>query len=137
VEATHRSPRASWRVVAVVAAALVYAWIASGLRPFTHPEAVAVGIPIIAAGVATLASALRAPVAAGPESRRGVLVWRGLLAAFLIWELISYRSSPPRYATLGSIVRGMMRHPFMRWAVWASWAFVGWHLFVRGRGAFK
>ena len=64
-------------------------------------------------------------------------MWRGLLAAFLIWELISYRSSPPRYATLGSIVRGMMRHPFMCWAVWASWAFVGWHLFVRGRGAFK
>ena len=27
------------------------------------------------------------------------------------------------------IVRRMMRHPLMRWAVLASWAFVGWHLF--------
>ena len=30
MEATHRAPRVSWRVVAVVAGALVYSWIASG-----------------------------------------------------------------------------------------------------------
>jgi hypothetical protein len=31
----------------------------------------------------------------------------------------------------------MMRHPFLRWSVYALWAFIGWHLFVRGSGAFK
>src|SRR5947207_9103619 len=67
VEATHRAPRVSWRVVtvvAVVAVALVYSWIASGLRPVMHPEAFAVGIPIVAAGIATLRSASRAGQAA-------------------------------------------------------------------------
>jgi hypothetical protein len=132
VEATHRAPRASWRVVAVVAASLVYAWIASGLRPFTHPEAVAVGIPIIAAGVATLASALRAPVAAGPESRRGVLVWRGLLAAFLIWELISYRSSPREdYPTFSSITDTIMSTHPGRFALFAIWLAIGYGIFRR------
>jgi hypothetical protein len=132
VEATHRAPRASWRAVAVVAAALVYAWIASGLRPFTHPEAVAVGIPIIAAGIPTLASALRAPVAAGPESRRGVLVWRGLLAAFLIWELITYRSLPREdYPTFSSITDTIMSTHPGRFALFAIWLAIGFGIFRR------
>jgi hypothetical protein len=132
VEATHRAPCASWRAVAVVAAALVYAWIASGLRPFTHPEAVAVGIPIIAAGIATLASALQAPVAAGPESRRGVLVWRGLLAAFLIWELITYRSSPREdYPTFSSITDTIMSTHPGRFALFAIWLAIGFGIFRR------
>lgn len=132
MEATHRAPCASWRAVAVVAAALVYAWIASGLRPFTHPEAVAVGIPIIGAGIATLASALQAPVAAGPESRRGVLVWRGLLAAFLIWELITYRSSPREdYPTFSSITDTIMSTHPGRFALFAIWLAIGFGIFRR------
>src|SRR5256886_10902184 len=95
VEATHRAPRVSWRVVAVVAGALAYSWIASGWRPFTHPEAIAVGIPIIAAGIATVRLARRAPDAAVPGGPQGGLGWRGLLAPVLIWGLISYPSSPP------------------------------------------
>jgi hypothetical protein len=132
VEATHRAPHASWRVVAVVAAALAYSWVASDLRPFTHPEAVAVGIPIIAAGIATLASALRAPVAVGPESRRGALVWRGLLAAFLIWELISYRSSTREdYPTFSSITDMIMSTHPGRFALFAIWLAIGYGIFRR------
>ena len=132
MEATHRAPRASWRVVAVVAAALAYAWIASGLRPFTHPEAVAVGIPIIAAGIATLRLARRGPHAAVPESRRGVLVWRGLLAAFLIWELITYRSSPREdYPTFSSITDAIMSTHPGRFALFAIWLAIGYGIFRR------
>jgi hypothetical protein len=43
----------------------------------------------------------------------------------------------PRYATLEGVAARMMRHPVVRWAVWALWAFIGWHLFVRGSGAFE
>ena len=42
-----------------------------------------------------------------------------------------------RYATLDAVVSRLMRHPVARWAVWALWAFIGWHLFVRGSGAFE
>jgi hypothetical protein len=132
VEATHRAPRVSWRVVAVVAAALVYSWIASGLRPFTHPEAIAVGIPIIAAGVAMLLPGRRAGHSATPESRRGVLVWRGLLAAFLIWELISYRSSPREdFPTFSSITDTIMSTHPGRFALFALWLAIGYGIFRR------
>jgi hypothetical protein len=63
-------------------------------------------------------------------------IYAVIAASWVAWGVFT-QVERPRYATLGSIVRGMMRHPLMRWAVWASWAFVGWHLFVRGRGAFK
>jgi hypothetical protein len=132
VEATHRARRVSWRLVAVVAAALVYSWIASGLRPFTHPEAVAVGIPIIAAGMAMLLPGRRAGQAAAPESRRGVLVWRGLLAAFLIWELISYRSSPREdFPTFSSITDTIMSTHPGRFALFAIWLAIGYWIFRR------
>lgn len=132
MEATHRAPRVSWRVVAVVAAALVYSWIASGLRPFTHPEAVAVGMPITAAFIATLRSARRDHDAAVPESRRGVVVWRGLLAAFLIWELISYRSSPRSdYPTFSSITDTIMSTHPGRFAMFAVWLAIGYGIFRR------
>jgi hypothetical protein len=42
-----------------------------------------------------------------------------------------------RYATLDAVVTRLMRFPVARWAVWALWAFIGSHLFVRGSGAFK
>jgi hypothetical protein len=135
VEAAHRAPRVSWRVVAVVAvvaAALAYSWVASGLRPFTHPEAIAVGIPIIAAGIATLRLARRARDAAVPESRRGILVWRGLLAAFLVWEFISYRSSPRvDYPTFSSITDTIMSTHPGRFAMFAVWLAVGYGIFRR------
>ncbi len=64
------------------------------------------------------------------------VIYSVIAASWVAWGVFT-QVERPRYATLGGIVRRMMRHPLMRWAVWASWAFVGWHLFVRGRGAFK
>jgi hypothetical protein len=132
VEATHRSGFVTWRVVAVLVGALAYSWIASGLRPFTHPEAIAVAIPIIAAGIATLRLARRAPATAVPESRRRIWVWRGLLAAFLVWELISYRSSPRvDYPTFSSITDTIMSTHPSRFALFAIWLAVGYGIFRR------
>ncbi len=59
-----------------------------------------------------------------------------IAALWVLWTVFTL-TQRPRYATLGGIVRRMMRHPVMRWVLWASWAFVGWHFFVRGSGAFK
>jgi hypothetical protein len=57
-------------------------------------------------------------------------------AALLAWGVFT-RLRHPRYATLDGIVGRMMRHPALRWGLWFGWAFVGWHFFVRGSGAFK
>jgi hypothetical protein len=126
-----RTRRVSWRVVAVIAAALVYAWIASGLRPFTHPEAVAVAIPLTVTGIALLRP--RSQVrAVDDETRRGTWVWAVLFAALVAWELISFRLSPRvDHPTLSSIADwAMSTHPG-RFAMFATWLAVGYWLFRR------
>jgi hypothetical protein len=63
-------------------------------------------------------------------------VYAAIAALWIVWIVFTYvrRSS---YVTLDSLSARLMRGRIARWIVWASWAFVGWHLFVRGRGAFE
>jgi hypothetical protein len=133
-ETTRRAPRVSLpAAAAIVAVALVYAWFASAFRPFTHPEAAAVAIPIIIAGIAVLRRPTRrAGDAAETGTRRGIWTWRGLLGAFLAWELVSFRLSPRvDHPTISSIAdAAMSTHPG-RFAMFAAWLAVGYWLFTR------
>jgi hypothetical protein len=124
VEATRRSGRATWRIVAVLIGGLAYSWIASGLRPFTHPEEIAVAIPLAVAGIAVL----RVRVA----TSRGTWVWGALFAALVAWELVSYRLSPRvDHPTLSSIADwAMSTHPG-RFGMFAAWLAVGYWVFRR------
>jgi hypothetical protein len=128
VQTGRRFRRATWPVAVVVAAALVYSWIASGLRPFTHPEAVAVAIPLVVGGIAML----RMHPDATDTTRRGTWVWAVLLAALLAWELISFRQSPRSdHPTLSSIADwAMSTHP-SRFVIFAAWLGAGYWLFRR------
>ncbi len=112
----------------MVAAALAYAWIASGLRAFTHPEAVAVAVPIVVGGIAMLR--LHPPTA--DATRRGTWVWVALFAAVVAWELVSYRQSPRvDHPTLSSMADwAMSTHP-SRFVVFVAWLGVGYWLFRR------
>jgi hypothetical protein len=123
-----RVGRVRWPVVAVVGAALVYAWIASGLRPFTHAQAVAVAIPLVVGGIAML----RVPRTGDGVTRRGSWVWAVLFGVLLTWELISYRLSPRvDHPTLSSIADwAMSTHPG-RFVMFAAWLAVGYWLFRR------
>jgi hypothetical protein len=132
---TRRSRRVSWRVVVVVSVALVYAWVASGLRAFTHPEAVAVSIPLVVAGVALLRSQRRidtdgAAVEAVP--RRGTWIWAALFAVLVGWELISFRLSPRAdHPTLSSMADAVMSTHPGRFVVFVAWLAAGYWLFRR------
>jgi hypothetical protein len=132
MEMTRRPRRVSWPAAVIVAVALVYSWIASGLRAFTHPEAVAVSIPLVIAGIALIRSQPRARVAGDRVTGRGTWVWVTLLALLLAWELISYRLSPRvDHPTLSSIAdTAMSTHPG-RFAVFAAWLAAGYWLFRR------
>jgi hypothetical protein len=112
----------------VVAAALVYSWIASGLRPFTHPEAVAVAIPLVVGGIAML----RMHPDDTEAARRGTWIWAALFAALVAWELVSYRLSPRAdHPTLSSIADwAMSAHPG-RFVMFVAWLGVGYWLFRR------
>jgi hypothetical protein len=128
VEATHRAPRVSWRAAAAVAAALAYSWIASGLRPFTYPEAVAVAVPLVVGGLAVL----RMRPGTGSPTRRGTWVWVALFLALLAWELISYRLSPRvDHPTLSSIADWAMSAHLGRFGMFAAWLGAGYWLFRR------
>jgi hypothetical protein len=59
-----------------------------------------------------------------------------IAALWILWIAFTF-THRDRYATLDGLAARLMRGPVARWLVWASWAFVGWHLFVRGRGAFE
>jgi hypothetical protein len=129
MEPTRRSRRVRVSVVAVVAAVLVYAWFASAFRPFTLPEEVMVTIPLVVAVFALLRSR---PAAAedGDDVRRGVWVWRALLAAFLVWELISFVSSPRSdHPTISSIGDWIMSTHAGRFAAFVAWLAAGYGMF--------
>jgi hypothetical protein len=128
-ETARRTPRVSWRVVVVVAA-LAYSWVASGLRPFTHPEAVAVSIPLVAAGIALLRSRPAPGDAAAP--RRGLSVWAALFAALMAWEIVQFFAKPrSEHPTLSSIADAVMSTHPGRFAMFAIWLAVGYWLFRR------
>jgi hypothetical protein len=63
-------------------------------------------------------------------------IYAAIAASWVAWVVFTY-ARLPRFATFGGIVRRWMRRPLWRWILWASWAFVGWHFFARGSGAFK
>lgn len=66
----------------------------------------------------------------------GYTVYAVIAAMAVSWAVFTYVRRP-RYATLDAVVARLMHHPVLRWVVWALWAFIGWHLFVRGQGAFE
>jgi hypothetical protein len=70
------------------------------------------------------------------SSTFGYLVYAGIATVAIVWGVLTHVCRP-RLATLDDAVTRMMRHPVLRWATYALWAFIGWHLFVRGSGAFK
>jgi hypothetical protein len=128
VEATRGFGRARWRLTGGVAVALAYSWIASGLRPFTHPEELAVAIPIIVAGIGVL----RVRGDGGEPAPGGAWIWGALFAVLVAWELISFRLSPRvDHPTLSSIADwAMSTHPG-RFGMFAAWLGVGFWLFRR------
>ena len=128
MESTRPVIRVRWPVVAVVAGALVYSWVASGLRPFTYPERFAVAFPIVIGAIAVL----RIRAADVDGTRRGTWVWGALFGALVVWELISFRLSPRiDHPTLSSISDSIMSTHPGRFGMFAVWLVVGYWLFRR------
>jgi hypothetical protein len=70
------------------------------------------------------------------SSTFGYAVYALIAGLAILWGGLT-QVRRPRYATLDNAVGRVIRHPIARWAVYALWAFIGWHLFVRGSGAFE
>ncbi len=77
---------------ALVFAAGVYAWWATGLRPFTRPSLVVV--PLGGVVAMTLGAVLLPPRTSRPAHGRHAEVWAGLAVAFGLWQLATFLQHP-------------------------------------------
>ncbi len=67
-----------------------YAWWAAGLRPFTWPALIAVGV----AGVAAVAVGARRRARTGASHSGGAVVWAVLVVLLAGWEVAAYVQAP-------------------------------------------
>jgi hypothetical protein len=58
-----------------------------------------------------------------------------ILAVIGLWTVVTARH--PRWMTLPGAVTALTRRRAVRIIVVLGWAWLGWHLFARGSGAFK
>jgi hypothetical protein len=120
-------------------AALVfgYAWFVSGLQSFTAPAFFAVVAPgAVFVAVAEVA-AERSPDRVDPRvSRFGVVLWSGVLALGLSWQLYNYlHGDRSLHPTASSLVNELTaRRPF-RAAVFVAWSAVGYTIARAARRA--
>jgi len=110
-----------------VAAAVVYAWWATGQLPFTAAATVAVGIPV--AGLVALAVVRRPTGTGGREPLRpgAVLPWAGLLAAAVVLEIVGLAlgGRASGVPTLSTVVDHALTWHASRWALFCAWLAAG------------
>ncbi len=103
-----------------MSAVAAYAWWTAGLRPFTWPALVAVGL----AGVGTIAfgTRRRRPIERRAGDANGVLIWAFVFATLVGWELVAYFQQPRAdHPTLSSLA-----DPLIDWRPARALAFLAW-----------
>jgi hypothetical protein len=119
--------------VGLVIAGLGYAWVASGVRTFTHPAEILTGLPIIVVAFMLMRSGRGERDGAGANPARWLAGWAVLLLALSVWELRQLFASPRHdYPTLSSIGDAYLRSSRVAHALaFAAWLGVGWFLVRR------
>lgn len=135
MKSKHGGSRSGWRLLSLIVI-LGYSWLATGLRAFTIPIDVAVGVPtVILLGFSWRRSGLgrvRSDQRDRPP-RSSLLVWSALVGALALWELVAYVSSPRQnHPTLSSISDDITSGHPARAVVFALWLVLGLQLFARG-----
>jgi hypothetical protein len=127
-DATHRERSVTVTVVLIVVG-LGYAWVASGVRTFTHPAEALTGLPIIAVAVGiTVARRARGGrrLASDLPARR-LAGWFALAVVLFLWEMRELFASPRHdYPTMSSIGDAVLRNSRLTHALaFALWLAAG------------
>jgi len=120
-------PRLRWPAIVLVAAALGYAWVGGGLRPFTWPAAVLTTL----GGLAILipAGLRRNAPASVRASREALVAWTVWLAAATGWELWALSMHPrSTHPTISSLLNNAVETHPGRSAALLAWLVLGWWL---------
>jgi hypothetical protein len=135
MKSNHGGGRSGWSLLSMIVV-IGYSWLATGLRPFTIPIDVAVGVPtVLLFGLSWHRSRLGhvQPDQRPRPPRSSVIVWAALVGTLAVWELAAYKASPRHdHPTLSSIADDITSGHPARAVVFALWLGVGLHLFARG-----
>jgi hypothetical protein len=115
-------PRQPIRLALAACVTVAYGWWATGLPPFSTSATVAVVGP---GAVVALVAVGRRPVprtaTARPDTRSG-LIWGGLVAALVGWQLAAWAQGPrSQHPTLSSLVNDALEPRPMRAIAFALW----------------
>lgn len=113
--------------LAALGTATVWAWFASGVRPFTLPAEVLTFVPGFIVLVITLRPRAEPDVVVGRTGRW--VPWVALLAAFTALELSELFSQPrSAHPTLSSLTNTLLDSRPSRFIGYAVWLALGWLL---------
>ena len=110
--------------MAATGAAAAYAWWTAGLRPFTWPALVAVGV----AGVGTivLGTRRRRPCERRDHDANGALIWAIVIVLLIGWELAAYFQHPrSEHPTLSALADGVIDWRPARALAFLTWVALG------------
>ena len=111
--------------LAALPAVVGYAWVATGLRPFTVPSLVAT----LAGGLAAIVVGGRLSSSAANARRPtvgGGWVWAALAAAAGIWQLQAFVQHPRRHhPTISSLTNDLLQSHTSRTAAMVVWLAAG------------
>ena len=111
-------------VVAAALATVAYAWWAAGLRPFTWPALVAVGVAGVVAIV--VGTCRPRPSGSGGHHTGGARAWGILFALLVAWELAAYLQHPRAdHPTLSSLADQVLDGRPARALAFLAWMAVG------------
>jgi hypothetical protein len=134
MKSNRRRGRSGWRLLSALIV-VGYSWLATGLRPFTIPIDVAVGVPTLVLLALSWRRSRLGQVRADQlhrPPRSSLLTWAALIGALAVWELAAYVASPRQdHPTLSSISDDITSGRPARAAVFALWLVLGLQLFAR------
>jgi hypothetical protein len=108
---------------------IVYSWVASGVRTFTHPAELLTGLPIMVVA-ALLVRGGRGGGSTSQKPARWLAGWAALACAVFAWEMHELFSSPRHdYPTMSSIGDAVLRTSRVTHAsAFAVWLAIGGYL---------
>jgi hypothetical protein len=136
VSSLHRLASGRSGLIATAAAGVAVALWASFTDPFTLGADIVTALPLCVA-VPVLAYRLRADrggaTALPPASTaRGALLWPGLMATIVAWELYCYVSAPrSSYPTLSALLDMLDDSHGGKFVAFFLWLALGWYLVSR------
>ncbi|HEY2814443.1 MAG TPA: hypothetical protein VGJ03_13335 [Acidimicrobiales bacterium] len=111
---------------------MAFGWWVTAQEPFSTAGTVGVlaaGIALIVAARMTRRDEAEPPDVPPTGMRRGAVLWGGLAALAVVWELVTLFGQPrSEHPTISSILDPLQASHGFRWLLFGGWLAFGWSL---------